>query len=100
MRAAKAQDAIMNAPLATQTQSKTIGTANAAHRQFTRMENKIQQAMAVMDKEICKLLNYCQLMRHPKYENVWSTSVANKFGRLVQGVGGQIKGTNTIFFIH
>ena len=50
-RAEKAQDAIMNAPLETQSQSKTMGTANAAHRQFTRMENKLQQALAVMDKE-------------------------------------------------
>ena len=27
-------------------------------------------------------------------------SSANEFGRLAQGVGGRIKGTNTIFFIH
>jgi hypothetical protein len=27
-------------------------------------------------------------------------SSANEFGRLAQGVGGQIQGTNTIFFIH
>ena len=25
---------------------------------------------------------------------------ANKFGRLAQGVGGRVKGTDTIFFIH
>ncbi len=27
-------------------------------------------------------------------------SSANEFGRLAQGVGGQIQSTNTIFFIH
>jgi hypothetical protein len=27
-------------------------------------------------------------------------SSANKFGRLAQGIGGQIKGTNTISFVH
>ncbi len=27
-------------------------------------------------------------------------SSANEFGRLAQGVGSQIQGTNTIFFIH
>ena len=27
-------------------------------------------------------------------------SLANEFGQLAQGVGGQIKGTNTIFFVH
>jgi hypothetical protein len=30
----------------------------------------------------------------------WSISSANKFVRLAQGVGGRIKGTDTIFFIH
>jgi hypothetical protein len=37
---------------------------------------------------------------HPKYRKDWSVSSANEFGWLVQGVGGRIKGTNTIFFIH
>jgi hypothetical protein len=64
------------------------------------MENEVQHALAVMDQESGKLLNYRQLMRHPKYKKAWSTSAANEFGRLAQGVGGRIKGTNTISFIH
>jgi hypothetical protein len=44
-------------------------------------------------------LNYRQLIREPKHNEIWSTSAANKFGRLAQGVGGRVKGTNTIFFI-
>ena len=44
------------------------------------MENEVHQALAVMDKETGKLLNYCQLMRHPQYKKEWSTSAANKFG--------------------
>jgi hypothetical protein len=38
-------------------------------------------------------------MRDPKHAKVWSESLANEFGRLAQGVGGRVKGTNTIFFI-
>ena len=57
------------------------------------MENEVQQALAVMDKETGKLLTYCQLMRHTKYKKVWGTSAAKKIGQLTQGVGGQIKGT-------
>ena len=53
-----------------------------------------------MYKETGTLLNYCQLMRHPKYKKAWSISTANEFGRLAQGVGRQMKGTNTISFIH
>ena len=38
-------------------------------------------------------------MRHPDYKGPWSLLSANKFGRLANGVGGHIKGTNTIKFI-
>jgi hypothetical protein len=64
------------------------------------MENEVHQALAVMDKETGRILNYQQLLRSPKHKKAWSTSAANKFGCLAQGVGGQIKGTNTIKFIH
>ena len=36
----------------------------------------------------------------PKHKETWSKSSANEFGRLANGVGGRIKGTNTINFIH
>ena len=56
--------------------------------------------MAVMDEQTVRLLNYKHLMRDPKYKKNWSTSSANEFGRLSNGVGGRIKNpTNTIKFI-
>ena len=55
--------------------------------------------MAVMDAETAKLLNYRQLRRDPKYSKEWNKSSANEFGRLDNGVGGRVKGTNTIKFI-
>jgi hypothetical protein len=68
---------------------------------ITQLENEIHQAMAVMDTDTGKLLNYCQLMRSTKYQDAWSLSLANKFGRLANGVGGRIKNpTNAIQFIH
>jgi len=64
------------------------------------MENDIHKAMAVMDADTGKMLNYRQLMRHPDYKQPWSKSSANEFGRLANGVGGRIKNpTNTIKFI-
>jgi hypothetical protein len=51
-------------------------------RHITRLENKVHQAMAVMDKDTGKLLNYRQLINSPKYKKAWSLSAANKFGRL------------------
>jgi hypothetical protein len=65
-----------------------------------KLHTEVEQAMAVLNKETGKLLNYCQLLVHPKYRKDWSVSSANEFGRLAQGVGGRITGTNTIFFIH
>ncbi len=53
----------------------------------------------VLDPETGKLLNYRQLIQHPKLKDDWSLSSANEFRRLAQGVGGRIEGTNTIFFI-
>ena len=63
------------------------------------MENKVYQAMTVMDTETGKLLNHKQPLKHPKYKGKWQILVANEFGRLAQGVGGRIKGTKTLTFI-
>ena len=39
-------------------------------------------------------------MQHPKYRIIWSTSSANEFGRLANGLkDGRVKPTNTIKFI-
>jgi hypothetical protein len=59
-----------------------------------------QFANEVFDEESGKMLTYRKLITHPKYQEVWMNSSANEFGRLAQGVGNRIKGTNTIFFIH
>ena len=47
-----------------------------------------------------KQMEYRHLIRDPDFKEEWLLSGANEFGRLAQGVGGRIKGTNTIFFIH
>jgi hypothetical protein len=44
-----------------------------------------------------KQLKYQQLKAHPKHAKDWNHSSADDFGWLVQGVGGQIVGTNTFF---
>ena len=54
-------------------------------------------ANAVLDGET--LLNYRQLIKHPELGDDWKFSSANEFGRLAQGIGGRVKGTNTINFI-
>jgi hypothetical protein len=64
------------------------------------VEQDIERALAVMDHDSSKMMNYRQLRQHPKYTKAWTTSSANEFGRLASGVGGRVKGTKTIRFIH
>ena len=45
-------------------------------------------------------MDYHDLISDPDYKDILTQSVANKLGRLAQGVGNRIKGTNAIFFIH
>jgi hypothetical protein len=46
------------------------------------------------------LMEYRQLITAPATRADWQLSAANEFGRLAQGVGGRVQGTNTITFIH
>jgi hypothetical protein len=54
--------------------------------------------MAVLDQDTGKLLNYRQLLVHPKYRKEWSVLSANEFGRLAQGVGGHALKAPTPYF--
>ena len=66
-----------------------------------KVEKDVKQALGVMDQKSGKMMNYCQLLKHPKFSKAWLTSLANEFGRLANGVGRRIKNpTNTIRFIH
>jgi hypothetical protein len=47
-----------------------------------------------------KPMEYRQLITDPATRDAWNISAANEFGRLAQGVGGRVKGTDTIRFIH
>ena len=44
-------------------------------------------------------MEYRHLIRDPHYKKDWDQSCANKLGRLAQGLGDKIKGTNTLVFI-
>ncbi len=46
-----------------------------------------------------ELLEYRHLIANPKTRATWTYSYGKKLGRLAQGMLGQAKGTDTIFFI-
>ena len=43
-------------------------------------------------------MEYRDLIKSEKHRRIWERSLANKFGRLAQGIR-DVKGTNTITFI-
>ena len=45
------------------------------------------------------MLEYHHLTKHPKYKEIWKCSFRNEIGWLAQGMPGQVKGANTMFFI-
>jgi hypothetical protein len=59
-------------------------------------EATIDHANPVLDQETGKLLEYRQLLRHPKYKAIWNRLAATKFSWLAQGIGGRVKGTDTV----
>ena len=60
----------------------------------------LEFARAIVDGEIAALLDYKQLSKHPKYENMQQHSYRNEIGKLAQGMPGKVKGMNTIFVIN
>ena len=78
-----------------------IARVLARRQQSTNNNHRIlrERAQLIHDKETGEYLNYRQLLKDPKHAKVWAHSAANEFGRLAQGVGTRIKGTNTIHFI-
>ena len=55
--------------------------------------------LAILHPDTGRQMTYRQLMTHPDFKDSWNHSSANEFGRLAQGIGGRIKGTDTIRFV-
>ena len=54
---------------------------------------------AIIDPISSASMEYIHLINIPKHKAPWTTSFSNELGRLAEGVGDRIKGTNTIYFI-
>jgi hypothetical protein len=80
--------------------------ANVA--QATRANSAINAfiAVAVLDHETGESLKYRQLIKHPKYKQLWSSSYTKELGRLCQGFKGKdstrppVDGTDTFHVIN
>jgi hypothetical protein len=56
-------------------------------------------ANSVINEETGASLEYRHLINNTSTFTIWNEAAANEFGRLAQGVGERITGSNTIFFI-
>ena len=94
--------------ISSRTRSQMQTSAHAATA--TKLDEVLQQpemlpgtwhpmANAVIDPDTGRAMEYRELIANPKTKDAWLRSAANEFGRLAQGVGGRIEGTNTIQFI-
>jgi hypothetical protein len=59
----------------------------------------IPMANGVINEDTGASLEYHHLIQDETTFSVWNKAAANEFGRLAQGIGGRIEGSNTIFFI-
>jgi hypothetical protein len=83
-------------------QAKTTNRAQIPLRHLMQLQRKehTEHAELIHGSKTDMYLNYHQLLWDPKHKKVCLHSSANEFGRLVQGVGGNIKGADDIHFIH
>jgi hypothetical protein len=56
-------------------------------------------ANSVINEDTGASLKYRHLIKDDSTFTVWNKAAANEFGRLAQGVGNRIEGSNTFFFI-
>ena len=69
---------------------------NLASRKFP-MQILCEMAGSIMNLN-GDLLEYVHLMKRYEYRNIWGKAYGNELGRLVQGIGDTIKGTDTFFY--
>jgi hypothetical protein len=73
--------------------TKPVQASSLAQRKFP---SKILNA--VLNKDTGELMEMQQLLRNPKYSNLWGKSYTKELGRLAQGIPGT-KGIDIIVFI-
>jgi hypothetical protein len=72
---------------------KPVQASSLAQRKFSS-----KTLNAVLNKDTGELMEKRQLLRNPKYSNLWGKSYTKELGCLAQGIPGT-KGTDTIVFI-
>jgi hypothetical protein len=80
---------------------RTIAFTTNQNITWPMQQNPLTMPMAnsVINEDTGASLEYCHLIKDDSTFTVWNKAAANEFGRLAQGVGDRIEGSNTIFLI-
>jgi hypothetical protein len=102
----------MTTPTVPRYNTRSLALQHAAHQAhtlsprifrtiaFTTHHNiPMPMANSVINEDTGASLEYRHLIKDDSTFAVWNKAAANEFGRLAQGVGDRIEGSNTIFFI-
>ena len=76
-----------------------ISQLTLAPKALYRRSFPITLINAVLDEDTGELMEYCRLMKNPKYRPLYRDSYTKEFGGLSQGMPGLAEGTNAIIFI-
>jgi hypothetical protein len=76
----------------------TMNLRQLAARRFP-LEFLCEFANAVMCDETGDMLEYRQLVKKPKYRDMWTKAFGKEIGRLAQGQKGVVEGTDALNFI-
>jgi hypothetical protein len=77
----------------------TFTATSGCHVSPQKAYNQIPMNNAVVNQDTGTSLEYHQLIQYETTFPVWNKAASSEFGRLAQGVGGRIEGSNIIFFI-
>ena len=77
----------------------TVAQMKLSPKQMVSRRFPVEMINAVCNEETGKLMEYCHIMKNPKYCQLYVTSYSKELGRLAQGMPGKAEVTKTIYFI-
>ena len=76
-----------------------VSNLNLSPKSLASRHFPLKMLNAVLDEDTGELMEYCALMKKPKYRKLYGQLYAKELGRLAQGIRGKVTGTNTIHLL-
>ena len=76
----------------------TLNLLNLSPARLAGRRFPLKRLNAVLNEKTGEIVEYQQLMKSPKYRNLYKNSYSKELGIIAQGIPDVVKGTYTIFF--